>query len=282
MQSPFLTFDNIPFFIFLLYSERMKNTKRNELAVCGFATVKKLEKNHPEKICRLYFTEEVAPKFGGLCKKLAKNHGIYNQKPAGDLEKLSGTVHHQGVVAMIEAPEIQPLDSDITDSWAENGENAVLLDRIGNANNFGAIVRSAAFFGVKNIVIPLDEAQSSITTSSYRVAEGGMEYVNIYSVRSSARLLEAMEGKMIRVGTSLEAKKDVGELAKLDAEGKKPLLVVLGNEEHGISDVVKKNCDELVIIPWAGMADGKAESDVDSLNVAQAASIIFYEMMRRG
>ncbi|MCI5518379.1 MAG: RNA methyltransferase [Treponema sp.] len=259
----------------------MKNTKRNELAVCGFATVKKLEKNHPEKIRRLYFTEEVAPKFGGLCRKLAKNHGIYNQKPAGDLEKLSGTVHHQGVVAMIEAPEIQPLDSDITDSWVENHENAVLLDRIGNANNFGAIVRSAAFFGIKNIVIPLDEAQSSITTSSYRVAEGGMEYVNIYSVRSSARLLEAMQGKMIRIGTSLDAKKKVSDLASLSKgdKGDRPLLVVLGNEENGISDVVKKNCDELVIIPWAGMSDGVEESCIDSLNVAQASSIIFYEMM---
>ncbi|MCI6892926.1 MAG: RNA methyltransferase [Treponema sp.] len=261
----------------------MKNTKRNELAVCGFATVKKLEKNHPEKIRRLYFTEEVAPKFGGLCRKLAKNHGIYNQKPAGDLEKLSGTVHHQGVVAMIEAPEIQPLDSDITDSWVENHENAVLLDRIGNANNFGAIVRSAAFFGIKNIVIPLDEAQSSITTSSYRVAEGGMEYVNIYSVRSSARLLEAMQGKMIRIGTSLDAKKKVSDLASLSKgdKGDRPLLVVLGNEENGISDVVKKNCDELVIIPWAGMSDGVEESCIDSLNVAQASSIIFYEMMKK-
>lgn len=257
----------------------MKNTKRNELAVCGFATVKKLEKNHPEKIRRLYFTEEVAPKFGGLCRKLAKNHGIYNQKPAGDLEKLSGTVHHQGVVAMIEAPEIQPLDSDITDSWVENNENAVLLDRIGNANNFGAIVRSAAFFGIKNIIIPLDEAQSSITTSSYRVAEGGMEYVNIYSVRSSARLLEAMKDKMVRVGTDLSAKKNVRQIGSL-GDGKKPLLVVLGNEEHGISDVVKANCDELIIIPWAGMNEGVEESCIDSLNVAQASSIIFYEMMK--
>lgn len=260
----------------------MKNTKRNELAVCGFATVKKLEKNHPEKIRRLYFTEEVAPKFGGLCRKLAKNHGIYNQKPAGDLEKLSGTVHHQGVVAMIEAPEIQPLDSDITDSWVENHENAVLLDRIGNANNFGAIVRSAAFFGIKNIVIPLDEAQSSITTSSYRVAEGGMEYVNIYSVRSTGRLLEALDGKMIRVGTSLEAKKKVGDFLEMQKSmGDRPFLVVLGNEEQGISDIVKKNCDELVIIPWAGMSDGVEESCIDSLNVAQASSIIFYEMMKK-
>ena len=179
----------------------MKNKQKQELAVCGFAAVKKLEKNHPEKITRLFFTEDKAPLFGGLCKRLAQNHGIYNMKPADELEKLCGTVHHQGVVAMIEAPEIQPLDSDVTDSWIEKGENAVLFDRIGNANNFGAIVRSAAYFGIKNIVIPLDEAQSTITTSSYRVAEGGMEYVNIYSVRSSARLLEALKGKMLRVGT---------------------------------------------------------------------------------
>lgn len=257
----------------------MKNTKRNELAVCGFATVKKLEKNHPEKISRLYFTEEVAPKFGGLCKKLAKNHGIYNQKPASDLEKLSGTVHHQGVVAMIESPEITPLDSDITNSWIENGEDAILLDRIGNANNFGAIVRSAAFFGIKNIVIPLDEAQSTITTSSYRVAEGGMEYVNIYSVNSSARLLEALNGKMIRIGTDLSAKKTVSAIHEI-RKNKKSILVILGNEEKGISDIVKQNCDELVIIPWGGMSQGVKESCVDSLNVAQAASIIFYEMTK--
>ena len=258
----------------------MKNKKNNELAVCGFAAVKKLEKNHPEKITRLYFTEEIAPKFGGLCKKLAKSHGIYNQKPAEELQKLCGSVHHQGVVAMIQAPQITPLDSDITDSWIERGENAVLLDRIGNANNFGAIVRSAAFFGIKNIIIPLDEAQSSITTSSYRVAEGGMEYVNIYSVKSSERLLEALAGRMVRVGTALDAKKPVSFLKEAaGANPKKPILVVLGNEEEGISATIKKNCDELVIIPWAGMNKGVEQSSVDSLNVAQAASIIFYEMM---
>ena len=261
-----------------MYIINMKNKEKNELAVCGFAAVKKLEKNHPEKITRLYFTAEVAPKFGGLCKKLAKAHGIYNQKPAEELEKLCGTVHHQGVVAMIQSPQIRSLDSDITDGWIERGENAVLLDRIGNAANFGAIVRSAAFFGIKNIIIPLDEAQTSITTSSYRVAEGGMEYVNIYSVKSSVRLLEALSQKVLRIGTALEAKKPVSFLREAaHANPKKPILVVLGNEEKGISEAVRKNCDELVIIPWGGKAAGK-ECPIDSLNVAQAASIIFYEM----
>lgn len=257
----------------------MKNKQKNELAVCGFAAVKKLEKNHPEKITRLYFTEEKAPLFGGLCKRLAKNHGIYNQKPAVDLEKLCGSVHHQGVVAMIQAPEIQQLDSEVLEQWAENKENAVLLDRIGNANNFGAIVRNAAFFGIKNIIIPMDEAQSSITTSSYRVAEGGMEFVNIYSVQSTARFLEAAKNKMIRVGTALEAKKSVRDLGKIASSGK-PVLIILGNEEKGISDLVKSNCDEMIIIPWAGMSEGK-ESLIDSLNVAQASSILFYELMTR-
>ena len=106
-----------------------------------------------------------------------------------------------------------------------------------------------------------------------------MEYVNIYSVQSSVRLLEALKGKMLRVGTDLSAKKSVDYLSTKDAR-KLSVLVVLGNEEHGISDAVRKNCDELVIIPWGGMKDGAAESVVDSLNVAQAASVIFYEMMK--
>ena len=258
----------------------MRNKKNNELAVCGFATVKKLEKNNSERIRRLYFTEEVAPLFGGLCRKLAARKGIYNKvENPEELEKLSGTVHHQGVVAMIYMPEIIPLDSDITDSWVENKENALILDHIGNANNFGAIVRSAAFFGVKNIVIPEDESDSAITTSSYRIAEGGMEYVKIYSVRSIGRLLEAMKGKMVRVGTDLSARSKFSSDLKDICRGK-PALVVLGNEENGISDEVRKNCDELILIPFAGMSDGKKEPLVDSLNVAQASSIILYELSK--
>ena len=134
----------------------------------------------------------------------------------------------------------------------------------------------------------MDETQSTITTSSYRVAEGGMEYVNIYSVKSIARLLEVLDGIMIRIGTSLEAKKTLEELsqeirkknsANVQKENKKPLLIILGNEESGISDIVKENCDELVIIPWAGMKEGKSNS-IDSLNVAQASSILFYELTK--
>ncbi len=255
----------------------MKNTQRNELAICGFAAVKTLEKINSQKIKRLYFTEDKAPLFGGLCKKLSASKRPYNKvSDASELERLCGSIHHQGVVAMIEQPSVLPLNTNITARWVEQNEDAVILDRVGNANNLGAIVRSAAFFGIKNIVIPLDESQSSITTSSYRVAEGGMEFVNVYSVKSIPFLLKDMKGRMARFGTSLKATKKVSEIKIL--ANKKPILIVLGNEEHGISSEVEKNCDDLLIIPFAGM--GKTSSKVDSLNVAQAASIIMYEVQK--
>ena len=84
---------------------------------------------------------------------------------------------------------------------------------------------------------------------------------------------------MVRVGTDLKARRQVGELKNISDGGKKPVLLVLGNEEHGISESVRANCDQLVIIPWGGMKAGVKESLVDSLNVAQASSVLFYELM---
>lgn len=251
----------------------MKNTRKNELAVCGFEAVKALAKNHTESIRRFYYNDERTKEFGDLFRNLASRKIPYNKVENEELERLSGTVHHQGVVAMIEQPEIPHLTTEIADEWLHRKESALLLDRVGNANNLGAIVRSAAFFGFKNIVIPLDEAQSSITTSSYRVAQGGMEYVNVYSIRSISKLLTAMKGKMIRFGTDVRAKTTVEKIPSLCE--KKPALIVLGNEEHGISEEVRKNCDYLILIPFSDNPDAK--QPIESLNVAQAASIVLYE-----
>ena len=252
----------------------MKNTQRNELAVCGFAAVKILEKNNYQKISRLYISEEKAPLFGGLCKKMAQDKKPYNRvKDEKELEKLCGSVHHQGVVAMIHSPEIQPLTRSITNSWVEEKQSAIILDRVGNANNLGAIIRSAAFFGMKNIIIPVDEAQSSITTSSYRVAQGGMEKVNMYSVSSISHLLSDVKDKILCFGTDVRGKMPISEMAPLCKKEKKPCIIVMGNEEHGISDEVRENCHYLVTIPTK-------MQNMESLNVAQAAAIILYEISK--
>ncbi len=282
MQGSLLSCDEIAgslvFLFCSLYTDSMRNTERNELAVCGFAAVKTLEKVHGERIQRFYFSSERAPLFGGLCKKLAEAKRPYNQvRDVAELERLCGSVHHQGVVAMIAEPEIPPLTKDVAAYWVEQGQSAVILDRVGNANNLGAIVRSAAFFGIKNIVIPLDEAQASISTSTYRVAEGGMEFVDVYSIRSIPRLLRDMQGKMVRIGTAVNAKESVYNLKGLC--GGKPPLIVLGNEERGVSNEVKHECDHLLLIPPSGTSGEGAH--VESLNVAQAGAVIMYELSRK-
>lgn len=260
----------------------MKNKQNRELAICGLAAVKALAKEHPESIRRLYFTSEKAKIFGDLCKLMAQKKSPYNLVQQDDLEKLSGTVHHQGVVAMVDFVEPDALTPSIIATWIENNESALLLDRIGNANNFGAIIRSAAFFGIKNIIISTNEVQSAITTSTYRVAQGGMEYVKVYAVRSMARLLQDMQGKMVRIGTDVRGKTSVSQLGSLCEN--KPALIVLGNEEHGISQIVKENCDHLIVIPSSFMCLEKKikaeDTPVESLNVAQAATIILYEVSK--
>lgn len=251
----------------------MKNKQHQELAVCGFEAVKALAEKNPDRIRRLFFTQDRSRFFGPVCKTLAASRRLYRvvESPA-ELEKLSQSVHHQGVVAMIDEPDIPHLTSDIVSRWVEGNERVLVLDRVGNANNLGAIIRSAAFFGIQNIVIGEDDDQAQVSTSSYRVAQGGMEFVNLFRVSTAASLVLAMAGKMTRVGADHKAKKELSDLSALIASkgDRTPVLVVLGNEETGLAPEIRNACDHLVRIPGSG--------NVESLNVAQAATLFLYQL----
>lgn len=248
----------------------MKNKQFRELAVCGFEAVRALADKHPEKIQRLFFTQDRARFFGPVCKTLAASRRIYRvvESPL-ELEKLSQSVHHQGVVAMIPEPEIHRLDAETLKSWQAARERVLVLDRVGNANNLGAIIRSAAFFGIGKVVIGDDDDQAQITTSAYRVAQGGIEFVEVWRVPSAAWLVEATAGRMTRIGADHRARNRLRDLPSL-ADNEQGLLIVMGNEETGLSTEVKTTCDHLVRIPGTG--------DVESLNVAQAATLFLYEL----
>ncbi|GMO42867.1 MAG: RNA methyltransferase [Treponemataceae bacterium] len=252
----------------------MKNKLTSELAVCGINAVKALEKNNPGGITRLYVDAARAPLFGSLCKILAAQRVPYNTVTDDELQKLSGSVHHQGVAAMISAPRAERVSSGDFDVWSAAKERILVLDNVGNANNFGAIVRSAAFFGIKYIIV--EHGISYLTTSSYRIAEGGMEYVTVRSTESVAALLKSAKGIITRIGT--DARGDIpasriGTIAQNSA-----LFLVVGNEERGISRDVRAECDIIVSI-----APRQADRPhIESLNVAQAVSILLYEMENAG
>jgi TrmH RNA methyltransferase len=145
---------------------------------------------------------------------------------------------------------------------------------VGNDHNLGAIVRSAAFFDAAVLVLTGD---AELTTSAYRVAEGGMEHVSFRRVHSPAAFLRDASRLLVSIGTDPRARiriRDLPRLIKEESRGKKNgVLLVLGNEENGLPEDVKKYCALLARVPGTGA--------VESLNVAQAATLFLREIYER-
>lgn len=248
----------------------MSKNKKREFAVYGIEAVKALCKHHPEKIYRLFFAKEQAKFFGEICKYLASVKKPYKMvEDKNELEKLSQSTHHQGAVAMIPAFSLPQLEVETILQWRKNGEIIAATDAVGNANNLGAIIRSAAFFGIKNIVIVREDKQAEITPAAYRVAQGGMEFVNIYSVSSMPWFLTQCRGKITVIGADHNARHKLQNLQNL-VEPEEAVVIVMGNEETGLKEESVKLCNHLVKISGNG--------NIESLNVAQACTLFLEKL----
>ncbi|GHV85501.1 RNA methyltransferase [Spirochaetia bacterium] len=270
----------------------MYNKLTNELAVCGINAVRSLSEVHPEKINRLFLREERLPLFTRLCKNLAERKRPYKMCDDEELERLCKTSHHQGIVAMIHEPVVEPAAPEDLETWAAAEKTGLLLCDIGNDLNLGAIVRSAAFFDASPIIltenrftrkteVPSPETDSEpvmdtfvrLSTAAYRAAEGGMEHVEFRSVRSPAAFLRSASKQLVTIGTDPRARIRIHDLPKIIQEQRKKksgIVLVLGNEETGLPPEVKEFCSILARIPGTGA--------IESLNVAQAASLFLQEL----
>ena len=241
--------------------------KPNEIAVCGLPAVRALFAREAAAIQRLYFDYPTGRRIGVMCRALAAARRIYRCVEPAELEKIAGTVHHGGIVAVIAARAWRAPGPEDLRRWARGREPLLLLDRIGNAHNLGAIVRTAAFFGVGRIVIPDDPEQAQPGDATYRVAEGGMAHVEFYRVPSLPEFIGAARPFYEVIGAAVRG------AAPLGAPSKKPVALVLGNEETGLAAGVAAACDRLVRIPGGGA--------VESLNVAAAAAILLHHYFGR-
>jgi TrmH RNA methyltransferase len=252
----------------------VRNRLTNELAICGVNAVLALGEYHPEQINRFFLREDRLGTFSRICKYLAEKK--YPYKICGDeeLERLCQSNRHQGVVAMIAEPAVPGLSEADLEQWA-SGMTGVVLYAIGNDHNLGAIARSAAFFDAHFLILGGEEAR--VSTSAYRVAEGGMEHVVLKSVRNTAAFLRAASKRIITIGTDPRARRRIRDLGNIIADqtdalgtGHRPgIALVLGNEETGLPADIKEQCSTLVRVPGTG--------NVESLNVAQTATLFLHE-----
>lgn len=255
----------------------MKNQQRGELAVCGFETVMALAKARADLVQRFFYLPDRARDFGFLCSALAATRKAYRIVTAAELEKLSGTVHHQGVVAMIRDEDPPRVSDAMVRDWAMAGRRIVVLDRVGDDHNLGSIARSAAFFGWDAIVVGDDDGAARLSTSAYRVARGALSRIAVYRDDSAGGFVKRCAGVLPTVGADHRATDEVRQLAASLSQGRtafagvvRTVALVLGNEETGLSESVRRACDGLVRIAGAGT--------VESLNVSQAAAVLLYEL----
>jgi RNA methyltransferase, TrmH family len=251
----------------------MKSTSApKELHVCGWQAVSTLFARHPDEVRRLFFDAATGRRAGEFCAQLARAKKVYRQVDATELERIAGSKLHGGIVAVIAERPLKRVTREVLAGWAQARAPLLLLDRVSNANNVGAIVRTAAFFGVRAIIVPDHPAQALPGEAAWRVAEGGMEFVDFFRVPALPAFGLELKRSHALVGTSLRGH----QLSPSEARARglpRPPALILGNEERGMAPELMALCDRLVKIPGA--------DTVESLNVSAAAAVLCWEFFGR-
>jgi RNA methyltransferase, TrmH family len=253
--------------------DRSPNKSTKLLRVAGLPAVAALFAKAPERVERLFFDPRMRAQVSDFCAELGRARKPYRLVPSEELERVAGSVMHGGVVALARPQPVPILDlakiADKAADWARGGEPLLLLDGIGNPHNLGAIVRTAAFFGLPRIVLSDHPAQAGPSDASYRVAEGGLEYVELHRSIRFANALQQLRRSYRVIGTAAGNGQPIDALRRTE----RPLAVVLGNEEHGVPPATLAACEAIVTIPGSGV--------VQSLNVAASAAILIHALASR-
>lgn len=164
---------------------------------------------------------------------------------------------HQGVAAFI-----SPIDYVSLDSLLHKNGLIVVLDGITDPHNLGAILRSAYAFGAVGVLLP-KRRSASLDEISFKASAGAAAHLPIARVSNLRDALDEFKEKGFWVyGADLGGKSFLPQM-----DFAKKAVLIIGSEDKGISELLKKNCDVLYKIPMG---------DFDSLNASVAAGISFY------
>lgn len=185
-----------------------------------------------------------------------------------DLNRLSQTGRHQGVIAEGPAPAPWSL-GELLQILAPR-EEALLLacDQVQDPHNLGALIRSADAAGADGVVVPARRS-ATVTPAVERVAAGATSYLPWVEVVNLARaLVQLQEAGFWVMGLDPAGARNLWEV-----ELPPRLVVVVGSEGAGLRPLVRQRCDELIRIPMRG--------HVSSLNVSVAGALCLFEVLRR-
>jgi TrmH RNA methyltransferase len=185
----------------------------------------------------------------------------------GELARIAAAAEHEGLCVLAKDRRWATAQ-ELGDVLARGAGTAVALDRVRNPYNIGAILRSAAFFGLDAALLGTPAPHPGLPPTAVRVAEGGAEHLALARTTDLADTLARLRAKKIRiVGADGQA-----ERSAIGFPFGRPTVLVLGNEREGLGERVRAQCDAIVAIPGSGA--------VESLNVAVAAGVLIAEISR--
>ncbi len=203
-------------------------------------------------------------------ERLARERGAkVRAAPRARLDRLAGSDHHQGVVAVVADFRYAEV-GEILDRAGAAGTPPLLLvlDGVEDPHNLGAMIRSAHALGAHGVVIPRDRAVG-VTAAVAKASAGAVERCLVARVVNVARSIEELkEAGVWSVALAQDAERPVREL---DLGG--PTALVLGSEGSGLRPLVRKSCDMTARIPMPG--------EMESLSVSASAAIALYEACRQ-
>ena len=184
------------------------------------------------------------------------------------LDALCGYEQHQGIVAI--AGEKQYIEiEDLIKIAEERNEKPliVIADGVCDPHNLGAIIRCAEGAGAHGIIIPKRRA-ASITPAVVKSSAGAVEHLAAVKCTNITETIKKLKDLGLWI---FAAEADGTDYDKADFTV--PCAIVVGSEENGVSELVRKNCDFVVSIPMRGK--------VNSLNVSTATAVLLYEAIRQ-
>jgi 23S rRNA (guanosine2251-2'-O)-methyltransferase len=193
---------------------------------------------------------------------------IWQEVPREKLNRITKS-NHQGIIALISPVLFQKIE-DIIPSIFEKGEVPLLLilDRLTDVRNFGAICRTAESVGVQAIIIP-DRGSARIGGDTVKTSAGAVLNIPICRVKSLKETFDFLS----RSGIHIYACSEKGAKHYFETDFKMPLALLMGSEEDGISQEYFSYCDAHISIPMKGKTG--------SLNVSVATGVILYECLRQ-
>lgn len=203
-----------------------------------------------------------------LKNKMRKLRLPFQEVPLEKLNRLTRK-NHQGVVALLSPVEYQDITQVVQQAFESGKEPVVLiLDRVSDVGNFGAICRSAECAGVDAILIP---TKGSAQINSFAVKSSAGAIFNVAICRTNHIVSEVRN--LAESGLKVTAVSEKGGQTIYDTKLAGPLAVIMGSEEDGIGDGLMEIAQQHVNIPMAG--------NTGSLNVSVATGIVLFERLRQ-